>query len=385
MGNEMESSGERRTGPRGAAQAGLWADRGIASVEARMRAVSMSDASDNLGLVVVEHLDTGGKRVRARLALAVAEALGLDVEDAVDWAAACELLHNATLIHDDLQDGDRTRRGHPTTWARHGMAQAINAGDLMLMLPFLAVGNSPAAAPVRGLLAQAIAEHAAETVRGQALEPNLPALCRAAVCERLGESAGGGAFDALAQAWRRTALGKTGALIGLPVRGSALLGGWSPEDAAALGRRFAQLGLVFQLQDDVVDLYGDKGRGEVGCDLQEGKVSALVVSHLARAPEDARWLLGVLEAERGVLSRQDVRTVSRRFRESGALAAVLAQMVIETQEVLDDPLLQGFPSLRRVAEALVAVTCQPIAHLMGAAEPPRRGVEPVEMRVPVPA
>src|SRR5687767_11974938 len=115
------------------------ADAHLPQVEALMRTLAGAQVDNVTGPIVLEHLATGGKRLRARLALAAAEACGGRVEDAIGWAAACELVHNATLIHDDLQDGDVLRRGHPTTWVKHGMAQAVNAGDLMLLLPFLAV------------------------------------------------------------------------------------------------------------------------------------------------------------------------------------------------------------------------------------------------------
>ena len=120
---------------------GLLDNRGLRAVEAKMLLLSAGESSDPAGEIAREHLLTGGRRVRARLALAAGEALGLRRENVVAWAAACELLHNATLIHDDIQDGDRTRRDVPTAWARHGVGQALNAGDLLLMLPFLAIND----------------------------------------------------------------------------------------------------------------------------------------------------------------------------------------------------------------------------------------------------
>src|SRR5687767_11384745 len=102
------------------------ADPHLPAVEALMRELMEPDAGDPAGAIAAEHVATGGKRLRARLALAAADALGARAGDAVGWAAACELLHNATLLHDDIEDGDRARRGQPTAWVRHGVAQAIN-------------------------------------------------------------------------------------------------------------------------------------------------------------------------------------------------------------------------------------------------------------------
>src|SRR5438270_6085718 len=71
------------------------------------------------------HLQTPGKRLRAILPLLIAEALGVAPERLVPFGAACEMLHNASLVHDDLQDGDSTRRGQPAVWKKFGMPQAI--------------------------------------------------------------------------------------------------------------------------------------------------------------------------------------------------------------------------------------------------------------------
>jgi geranylgeranyl pyrophosphate synthase len=129
----------------------------LARVEARMTELGGDRLADPGARMVHEHLGAGGKRLRARLAIAACQALGGRAEDAVDWAAAVELLHNASLVHDDIQDGDRTRRGKPALWARYGSAQAINTGDLLLMLPFRALCRYPAEA--QAALVQILAEY----------------------------------------------------------------------------------------------------------------------------------------------------------------------------------------------------------------------------------
>ncbi|MBX9768049.1 MAG: polyprenyl synthetase family protein, partial [Bdellovibrionales bacterium] len=123
------------------------------------------------------HFSTGGKKLRARLALAAVNALGGIEENGILWGAACELLHNATLIHDDLQDGDRVRRGKPTVWAKYGASQAINAGDSCLMFPFLALRTLKVSDSTKWQLSKVLSAGAALTVRGQALELELPSLC----------------------------------------------------------------------------------------------------------------------------------------------------------------------------------------------------------------
>ena len=281
--------------------ASLDADDGLHLVEALMARLAGGGRFERTGVMVQEHLSTGGKRMRARLSLAAAAALGASREAAAPWAAAVELLHNATLVHDDIQDGDLIRRGQPTVWVRHGVPQAINAGDLLLMLPFLALADLDAPGSVRWELSRALADHAARTVRGQSEELDLLP---------------GGHLDRAA--YSRSVRGKTGALFALPVEGAALVAGLSAAEAAALGEAFVELGVLFQLQDDVLDLYGDKGRGAPGADLKEGKVSALVVAHLERVPEDRAWLLNLLRAPRDLTPQREVEEAIRRFRASGA-------------------------------------------------------------------
>lgn len=291
------------------------------------------------------HLATGGKRIRARLALAAAQALGADVDAAVPWAAACELLHNASLVHDDLQDGDRVRRDRPAVWAVYGAEQAINAGDLLLMLPTLAVGELDVSDALKWRLAVTVARHAAATARGQSEEMALRALTRLGMSDYL---------DA--------AHGKTAGLFGLPVEGSAMLAGHSDQDARRLARPFEVLGLVYQMIDDLVDLYGDKGRGEHGADLREGKVSALVVAHLHRRPEDRLWLSGVLRTGRDTLSGEVVEEVAARFVASGARDDVAGQVRRLANEV-DGPALEAEPALREVGRELRERVLAPLRRL----------------------
>ncbi len=324
---------------------GLWSSDGLDLVEQRMRELAAGSRVDRVGLMAGEHLATGGKRLRARLALAATEALGGERADAIGWAAAVELLHNATLVHDDLQDGDAVRRGKPTVWAAHGMAQAINVGDLLLMLPFLAVDDSHD--PVVGWgLSRCLASHAAEIVRGQSEELSL------LPCRRLDWSS-----------YASAASGKTSGLFTLPVCGAAQITGRPVELADAIGEAFGRLGLVYQLVDDVIDLYGDKGRDKTGSDLYEGKVSALVAAHLGRVPADEAWLLELLECPRESTSPSLVADAIVRFRDSGALGDVLDRIHSLVEETRNHPALLAEPQLHAVAMGLAALATGPLGEL----------------------
>jgi geranylgeranyl diphosphate synthase type I len=317
---------------------------GLDAVEQRMRWLARGDLRERAGDMVHQHIATGGKRLRARLALAALEALGGALPHGVAWAAAVELLHNATLIHDDIQDGDTMRRGAPTLWTVHGVAQAINAGDLMLMLPFVALEGAPH--EVRGDLACALARYASRVVRGQVQELDL-----------LGR--GTLSWDAYMHSVR----GKTAALMALPVHGAVLLAGRGPGQAEALSEAFETLGILFQLQDDVLDLYGDKGRDEVGADLYEGKVSALVVAHLDTHADDRQAILELLRQPRERTSRADVLATIERFRTAGSLRRVLDCIDALAQSVRHDQALEQEPALHAVARQLVNLVLAPIDHV----------------------
>lgn len=299
-----------------------------------MRELAGGGPDDPAGTIAAEHLDTGGGRLRARLALAAAVALGGEADEAVGWAAACELLHNATLVHDDLLDGDRTRRGRPAAWMRHGAAQALVAGDLLLMLPYLALHWSEAGPARLWEAVRALAWCASDVARGQAAE--------LAVHGSTGVS-----WDA----YRRIATAKTGTLFRLPVLGAALLCGRTEGEAERLSVPFEALGVWFQVRDDLLDLRGRRGRAP-GEDLREGKPTVLTVEHLARRPGDAGWLGPLLRLPREATPADEVRRAVEAFR-GGALAGARERMEAERRAVLASPALQAEPRLLRLAEEVM--------------------------------
>lgn len=296
-------------------------------VERSLRAHSY----DPLESIAREHLATGGKKVRAKLVFSAARALGISWEESLHFAAACEVLHNATLIHDDLQDGDEVRRGQPAVWVRYGAAQAINAGDLLLLLPILMLEDAPLPASIRAPLMGALSRRSMRAACGQALELDL--------------------LDARLLTWdayRLSAQGKTGAFFALPVEGVALISGVSSLEARLIGDAVLPLGVLFQAQDDVLDLYGDKGRGSRGNDFKEGKVSALVVAHLELHPEDTEDLCRVLMRPRESTSDADIQRYSDRFLAGGAVELVAARIDALVQQILDTEVLKRFPEIRKL-------------------------------------
>ncbi|WP_374991116.1 family 2 encapsulin nanocompartment cargo protein polyprenyl transferase [Streptomyces sp. LHD-70] len=206
-----------------------------------------------------------GKAIRPGLVLAAARALGGSPTEAVKAAAAVELVHNFTLLHDDVIDRDSTRRHRPTAWTVFGDADAILAGDALqaLALRVLADDQHPAA----GAAAARLAACVVELCEGQHVDTAL----EERPCDRVTLDECLGVAEA-----------KTGALLGCACAVGALYAGAGLEEVEAMDAFGRQAGLAFQLIDDVIGIWGDPARTgkPVGADLLAGKKSLPVVAAL---------------------------------------------------------------------------------------------------------
>ena len=223
-----------------------------------------------LRTMAAHQFETGGKRLRALLTPALVGAAHGPLPAAVAFGAAIECVHNGTLVHDDIQDGDRLRRGQPTLWTRHGIPQAINAGDALLVAPLALVLRSEAIAPpLRLQLAALLSDALLETIRGQVADIGLRDLERPNL------------HDITA-----VHIAKTGPLFGACFVGAALLLGLDRDALAAARDLGRDIGLAFQVRDDLLDVLGEKGRGQPGADLREGKWTFPFLLALQGAPAD---------------------------------------------------------------------------------------------------
>ncbi|MBA2664447.1 MAG: polyprenyl synthetase family protein [Bradymonadaceae bacterium] len=293
------------------------------------------------------HFSTGGKRLRAMLPLLVADALEVDPGRLVPFAAACEMIHNATLVHDDLQDGDRIRRGQETVWAHYGAARAINLGDAMLYFAILLVERLDAPPERRLATVARLARDVIRVVDGQERE----FLLKEAKIPTLAE------YFTMVE-------GKTSGLFALPAAGAAELCEADPALVDALSKAATDLGVIFQIQDDVLDLYGDKGRGERGSDIGEGKISALVVHCLQHAPQDqARWLRELLVAGREQVMAADIERASALFIEAGSLDFALAEIGRRKSAATAYPALAAHPRLANLVAQMATLFVEPIEQI----------------------
>jgi geranylgeranyl diphosphate synthase type I len=184
-----------------------------------------------------------GKRLRPVLCLLTCAEVGGDPVQALPAAAAIELLHNFSLIHDDVEDGDELRRHRPTVWALWGVPQAINVGDGMFALSYAALQRL-AERGVKAKVALAAFDYFTCTclalTEGQYLDISFEQRTHVSVDE-----------------YMRMIQGKTAALIGTSIAIGALLGGASTRQQTDLAQFGQAIGLAFQIQDDILGIWGD--------------------------------------------------------------------------------------------------------------------------------
>jgi 4-hydroxy-3-methylbut-2-enyl diphosphate reductase len=299
----------------------------------------------------------GGKKLRATLAvLAYQAASGRAPDDAVEpvvpFAAAVELIHNWSLVHDDIEDGDRTRRGRPALWTIVGEAQAINVGDCVFALAFRCLGR---------LRQQGVPEDQVSHL--------LSELARTAVDITVGQmrdltyetttDVTGDRYESMIEC-------KTAALISCATYGGALLGSGDRDEAEAFGDFGHQLGVGFQMRDDILGIWGtDAETGKpTGGDIRRRKKSLPVVLGFEHAgpddgarlrrlyaastpvtPDDERFVRGVLDGC-GIRDRAQ-QSAERHCAEAVAALDRAALAAVSPRRAVDD---RPFAALRALAD-----------------------------------
>jgi len=224
-----------------------------------------------------------GKRIRPLMVLLCTASCGGSWQHALPAAAAVELVHNFSLVHDDIQDNSDKRRGRPTAWVKYGMPIAINVGDALFVLSNLAVidlkQNYPAEMIVRA--AEILHNTCLDLTRGQFLDMSYE-----------------GRIDLTLEDYWPMISGKTAALLSACCHIGSLLGG-ADESKQDAYRSFGHyLGLAFQVQDDILGIWGDEavtGKSAAN-DLIEGKKSLPVLAGLgANGSFAARWRQGPIQ------------------------------------------------------------------------------------------
>lgn len=223
-------------------------------------------------------MDLGGKRLRPALVLMACEAMGGDVKKAIKPAVGLELFHNFTLLHDDVMDNADVRRGKPTVHRRWNDNTAILSGDAMLTMSNQYVAQvEPAVLPE---IMRLFNQTAMEIYEGQQYDMDFEVRNNVTLEEYI---------DMIRL--------KTSVLIGCACKMGALIAGASEANAQALYETGLYLGLAFQLQDDVLDVWGDEATfgKAIGSDIMNNKKTFLLIGAMQKAQGDdanelRRWI-----------------------------------------------------------------------------------------------
>jgi geranylgeranyl diphosphate synthase type I len=272
-----------------------------------------------------------GKRLRPLLCLLACAEVGGDPCQALPAAAALELLHNFSLIHDDIEDGDELRHHRSTVWKAWGVPQAINVGDGVFALAFAAMQQlTQRGVPADITLAalELFTQATIALIEGQYLDLHFEQRPKVTVDEYL-----------------RMISGKTAALLGASVAIGAQVGGASPAQVNALQRFGEQLGLAFQIQDDILGIWGDPNEtGKAAGNDTLRRKKSLPILHALNYEETGAPFARLLAAELGpaqlpqalsLLAQADARSFAEdalRAHHKAAVACLAEALGRTTQQ-----------------------------------------------------
>lgn len=267
-------------------------------------------------------LESGGKRLRPHLTIAVCSALGTDVSRAIDAALGIEIFHNFTLLHDDVMDSADIRRGRPTVHKRWNDNTAILSGDAMLTMAVQYIARTPAEVMPAAL--ELFNRTAMEVYEGQQYDMDFEH-----------------SNDVTVSQYIEMIRLKTSVLLGCACRMGAIIANASDDVAQAFYNYGVDLGLAFQLRDDWLDTYGDPlvfGK-QIGGDIINAKKTWLLINALAERRTDLLDILAEdLEDEERISQVKAVYDSLKLGDRCNALIAEYANRAIMSVEQIDIPL-----------------------------------------------
>jgi geranylgeranyl pyrophosphate synthase len=232
-------------------------------------------------------LDRGGKRWRPALFLLICKALGKKEDDYIDFAAIPEVIHNGTLVIDDIEDTSELRRGKPCTYKLYGVDISVNVGNAMYYMPLLSLMTKEVKLSAKVLcgIYEVYVQEMINLSMGQAMD--------------IAWHRGLANADNIAEAdYLQMCAYKTGTLARMAAKMAAVISGAEEMLVEKLGRFAESIGVAFQMQDDILDLTGQefaKKKGGVGQDITEGKRTLMVIYTLKNAnAADKRRLIEIL-------------------------------------------------------------------------------------------
>ena len=251
----------------------------------------------------LQHLPfAGGKRIRPFLTMISCESVSGDAQKSLPFAAGLELMHNFSLVHDDIMDHSMLRRDLPTVHVKYGEPTAILSGDLLFAKSFEAILETSVDFSTFKQLQQDFINCIIAICEGQQMDIEFEQ--QKTVTEQI-------YLDMISK--------KTGALFELSAKGGALIGGGNPQEVAALKTYGMALGLAFQIWDDYLDISSTAttlGK-DIGNDIRNGKKTLIAIHCLSHAIGKEKILLETVFGNRSA-SESDVIKVYDLFRKLGS-------------------------------------------------------------------
>ena len=294
-------------------------------------------------------LDRGGKRWRPALFLLICEALGKEADYCLDFSIIPEVIHNGTLVIDDIEDSSDLRRGKPCTYKIFQMDISVNAGNAMYYLPLLPLmaQRSNLTPEIQRDIYEVYVQEMINLSMGQAMD--IAWHKGIANADELGE-----------EDYLQMCAYKTGTLARMSAKIAAIIAGANKPLVEKLGRFAESIGVAFQMQDDILDLTGaefSKKKGGVGQDITEGKRTLIVIFTLEKATKtDKKRLIEILNMHTSNQKlRDEAITLMQKYNAIENVKRKAAKLVEESwneaEKLLPTP--EAKEKLKEFAEFLI--------------------------------
>jgi len=282
-----------------------YSDKFLHIINDEIKKILPNNSYPNLYDAMLYAFDTGGKRLRPILCLAACDSLGGDFEDALPFAVAIEIAHNALLVHDDIEDGDAVRRGKPSIWAKYGIPHSTNIGDGMYFKAYESLFKSKLPAQKIVELSKIFTDMLAKVVEGQNMELNFRTRS-----------------DVTAEEYEEMVWKKSGTLITASLVGAATIAE-APEQSIKILKEYGRkIGIAFQIKDDILNLVGEQEKygKEIGGDIKEGKRTLVTIHCLSRCDNDEKKkLLEILKKSREAVTKDDAIVAMKLIKKYGSI------------------------------------------------------------------
>jgi len=289
-------------------------------------------AHPSVSEIVLYHLKNPGKRLRPYLSVGLSLCLNPLISDSgLDFAASVELLHNASLVHDDLEDQDFYRRGVLNVWKKYSPVQAINMGDLLftksLELLLIAPGIP---ADIKIQLIRKTISAINELIYGQMLEISFS-----------------NTVNMTWNDWEEIAAQKTGALIRLIFEGVLMLAGIDTCKYSGVLNSIGRLiGIIYQMRDDIMDATGLKEGRQQGSDILEGKMTCLSIKAMETGGGRS-GIIGEILLNPGQKDDQSrIKTLLSFYEDLGITSRLKSQYALLLGQCRNHPVTESFPRIK---------------------------------------